>query len=140
MVFQSFLVRRSFDDTKGAIWIQKSKKERQHNGQKKKDKMTNIDLQNITHKTKDRVIRTPSKVSWAHNYMSTFLFRLSPLSLYWPSSKISECITTRQYKSTMEWLPRSIFYIISYVIIMFYHRQQDPSFGGESLILIFNCI
>jgi hypothetical protein len=54
-------VRRQFDDTKGAIRIHKSKKERQHNGQKKKDKRTNIDLQNITHKTKDRVIRTPAK-------------------------------------------------------------------------------
>jgi hypothetical protein len=56
-----FLVRTQFDDTKGAIRIHKSKKERQHNGQKKKDKRTNIDLQNITHKTKDRVIRTPAK-------------------------------------------------------------------------------
>ena len=27
----------------------------------KKDKRTNNDLQNITHKTKDRVTRTPSK-------------------------------------------------------------------------------
>jgi hypothetical protein len=32
----------------------KSKKERQHNGQKKKEKRTNNDLQNITQKTKDR--------------------------------------------------------------------------------------
>jgi hypothetical protein len=30
----------------------------QQNGQKKKDKKTNNDLQNITHKTKDRVTRT----------------------------------------------------------------------------------
>jgi ribosomal protein RSM22 (predicted rRNA methylase) len=44
-----------------ALRIHKSKKERQHNGQKKRDKRTNIDLQNITHKTKDRVIRTPAK-------------------------------------------------------------------------------
>ena len=28
-------------------------KDRQHNGQKKKEKTTNKDLQNITHKTKD---------------------------------------------------------------------------------------
>jgi hypothetical protein len=32
-----------------------------HNGQKKKDKRTNNDLQNITHKTKDRVSGTPLK-------------------------------------------------------------------------------
>jgi hypothetical protein len=36
-------------------------KYRQHNGHKKKDKRTNNDLQNITHKTKDRVARTPLK-------------------------------------------------------------------------------
>jgi hypothetical protein len=33
----------------------------QHNGQKKKYKRTNNDLQSITHKTKDRVTRTPLK-------------------------------------------------------------------------------
>ena len=50
-----------FEDTKGVIRIRKSKKGRQHNGQKKKDKRTNNDLQNIAHKTKDRVTRTPLK-------------------------------------------------------------------------------
>jgi len=34
-------------------------KNRQHNDKKKKDKRTNNDLQNITHKTKDRVTRIP---------------------------------------------------------------------------------
>jgi len=34
-----------FEDTKGLIRIRKSKKDRQHNGQKKKDKRTNNDLQ-----------------------------------------------------------------------------------------------
>ena len=41
-----------FVDTKGVIKIHKSKKDRQHNGQKKKDKRTNNDQQNITHKIK----------------------------------------------------------------------------------------
>ena len=36
-------------------------KNRQHNGQKKKYKRTNNDVQNITHKTKDRVTRIPLK-------------------------------------------------------------------------------
>jgi hypothetical protein len=36
-----------FEDTKGAIIIHISKKNRQHNGQKKKDKRTNNNLQNI---------------------------------------------------------------------------------------------
>ena len=34
-------------------------KDRQHNGQKKKDKKTNNDLIYITHTTKDRVTRRP---------------------------------------------------------------------------------
>jgi len=37
-----------FEDTKGVIRIRKLKN-RQHNGQKKKDKRTNNYLQNITH-------------------------------------------------------------------------------------------
>jgi uncharacterized protein (DUF2141 family) len=49
-----------FEDTKGVIRIRISKKNRQHNGQKKKHKRTNNDLQNI-HKTKDRVTRTRLK-------------------------------------------------------------------------------
>ena len=40
-------MREEFDDTKGVIRIRKSKKDRQHNGQEKKDKRTNNDLQNI---------------------------------------------------------------------------------------------
>jgi hypothetical protein len=35
------------EDTKGVIRIRKSQKNRQHNGQKKKDKRTNNDLQDI---------------------------------------------------------------------------------------------
>jgi hypothetical protein len=51
------LASEEFEDTKGIN--RKSKKDRQHNGQKKKDKGTNSDLQTITHKTKDRITRTP---------------------------------------------------------------------------------
>ena len=47
-----------FEDTKVVIRICKLKKDRQHNGQKKKDKRTNNDLQNITNKT-----RTPLKTA-----------------------------------------------------------------------------
>jgi hypothetical protein len=39
----------------------KRQKDRQHSGQKKNGKRTNNDIQNITHKTKDRVTRTPLK-------------------------------------------------------------------------------
>jgi len=41
-----------FEDTKGAIRIRISKKNRQHNGQKKMYKMTNNDLQHIHIKLK----------------------------------------------------------------------------------------
>jgi hypothetical protein len=41
-----------FEDTKGIIRVRKSKKDRQHHGQKKKDKSTNNDLQDIHIKLK----------------------------------------------------------------------------------------
>ena len=54
------IVFDEFEDTKVAIRICISKKNRQHNGQKKKYKRTNNDQQNILAcKTKDRVTRTP---------------------------------------------------------------------------------
>ena len=40
-------MQEEFDDTKGVIRIRLSKKKRQHNGQKKKYKGTNNDLQNM---------------------------------------------------------------------------------------------
>jgi hypothetical protein len=45
------MITEEFEDTKGVIIIRKSK-DRQHNGQKRKNKSTNNDLQNITHKNK----------------------------------------------------------------------------------------
>ena len=44
--------KEEFEDTKGAIRIHISKKNRQHNGQKKKYKRTNNDQQNIHIKLK----------------------------------------------------------------------------------------
>ena len=44
--------QEEFEDTKGVIRIRISKKNRQHNGQKKKYKGTNNDLQNIHTKLK----------------------------------------------------------------------------------------
>ena len=54
-----------FEDTKGAIRIHISKKNRQHNGQKNKYKRTNNDLQD---KTKDRVTQTPLKTAGELRY------------------------------------------------------------------------
>jgi len=45
-----------------SIKSRQSKKDKQHNGQKKKDKRTNNDLQNTTQKTKDRPTQTPLKL------------------------------------------------------------------------------
>ena len=47
-----------FEDTMGVITIRKSKN-RQHNGQRKKDKRTNNDLQNTTQKTNGRATPAP---------------------------------------------------------------------------------
>ena len=49
-------MKEKFEDTKGEIRTRKLKDI--HNGQKKKDRRTNNDLQNITQKTKDRVTQT----------------------------------------------------------------------------------
>ena len=50
--------KEEFEDTKGTIRIHISKKNRQHNGQKKKDKQRST---KHTYKTKDRVTQTPLK-------------------------------------------------------------------------------
>ena len=57
MVIKRYVLRRV---TKEVI-ITRISKNRQHNGQKKKNKRTNNDLQNITHKTKDRITQTSVK-------------------------------------------------------------------------------
>jgi hypothetical protein len=46
------VTEKEFEDTKGVIRIRKSKKDRQDNGQNKKDKRTKNDLQNIHIKLK----------------------------------------------------------------------------------------
>ena len=52
--------KKSLKISKGVIRICKST-DRQHNGQMKKDKITNNDLQNTTQKTRDRAKRIPQK-------------------------------------------------------------------------------
>ena len=46
-------LQEEYEDTIGVILIRKSKKVRKYNGQKKKDKRKNNDLQNTTQKTKE---------------------------------------------------------------------------------------
>ena len=57
----SYSQQGGFETAKEVSIIYKSKKDRQDNGQQKKDKRTNNDLQNTAQKTKDRVTRTPLK-------------------------------------------------------------------------------
>jgi hypothetical protein len=56
--FCQSVLKEKFEDTKWVIRRRKTKKDRQHNGQKKKIKRTNNNLQYITQKTKDRATRT----------------------------------------------------------------------------------
>ena len=56
--------KEEFEDTKGVIWVRKSEN-RQHNGQKTKNKRTNNDLQNI-HIKQDRATRIPLK-TWVNS-------------------------------------------------------------------------
>ena len=51
-------IQEEFEDTKGVIRIRKSKKNRQHNDQTKKDKQRST---KYIHTTKDRVTRTSLK-------------------------------------------------------------------------------
>jgi hypothetical protein len=52
----------SFEDTKGVIRIRKSKKNWQHNGQKKKVQKDKQRSTKHTYRTKDRVTPTPLKI------------------------------------------------------------------------------
>jgi hypothetical protein len=52
LIMVTVLKQEEFEDTKGAIIIRISKKNRQHSGQKKKYKRTNNDQQNIHIKLK----------------------------------------------------------------------------------------
>jgi hypothetical protein len=52
----------SEERVEGVSRIRKSKKDRQYNGQIKKDKQKNNYLQNITQKTKDGARRTPLQI------------------------------------------------------------------------------
>ena len=52
MLISDWSVQEELEETKGVIRIRISKKNRQHNGQKKKYKRTNNDLQNIHIKLK----------------------------------------------------------------------------------------
>ena len=74
---KSTKVQEEFEDTKGVIRIRISKKYRQHNDQKVKDKTTNNDLQNI----KQKHTFVPPRVTivdwkWTRTHLSFFQSQL----------------------------------------------------------------
>jgi len=56
-------------------------KDRQHNEQKDKDKRTNNNLQNTTHKTTDRAQRTPLKPGESKVHLKCMQFLLHTASV-----------------------------------------------------------
>ena len=84
------MAKRRVWDTKGVVRIRKSKKYRQPNGQKKWYKRTNNDLQNTTHKTNDRVMRTQLKPrvnsyapEWFTRNVSSMTHSVQTNKTYW---------------------------------------------------------
>ena len=59
--YLAILSKEEFEDTKGVIRNRISKKNKQHNGQKKKTQKDKQRSTKHTYKTKDRVTRTPLK-------------------------------------------------------------------------------
>jgi hypothetical protein len=102
--------RRVWRYQRELIRIRKSKKNRQHNDQKKKGKRTNNDLQNTIHKTKDRVTRTPLKTEgWG------FTPVLRKCSSSWPTSGTDHVYPQLTMKLTMALYIKSlIFFLLLY--------------------------
>ena len=95
IVDSQIILKEESEDTKGVIRICTSKKNRQHNGQKKKDKRTNNDLQH-THKTKDRVTRRVN--FWEQEHQRASAIEISNLCLYHVDEKYG--ISLLQIKSS----------------------------------------
>ena len=72
-------LKEKYEDTKGIIRNRKSKKDRQHSGQKNKNNRTNNNLKNLTRKTKDRAHKPQFKVSLYNTtykpYVSVKIFK-----------------------------------------------------------------
>jgi hypothetical protein len=123
-------MQEEFEDTKGAIKICISKKNRQHNGQKKKYERTNNDLQN-TKKTTDRVTRTPlktggelrcfGKVSSSCSTSGTCRINL-----------VTNPVISHEWEKDREVFSTSGTYPWSFVIQIFHSGQ--PSHGGDRKI------
>ena len=81
--------KKEFEDTKGVIRIHKSK-DRQHNGQKKKDKKRST---KHTHKTKNWVTRTTIKTEGELRFSGRSCFNTTDIFLQFLSVNICNCET-----------------------------------------------
>jgi hypothetical protein len=79
----AFLSWEEFEDTKGVIRTRISKKNRQHNGQKKKYKKDKQWSTKHTYKTKDRVTRTPLQIDpdWGYFEWTEQIISINPYKL-----------------------------------------------------------
>ena len=119
--------KEKFEHTQAIIIIRKSK-DRQHNGQKKKDKRTNSDLINITHKTKDWVTRTSLKTGcelrcpkWVNSSCAT--------SDICRVTIVTSPLIGHEWGKNREVLTRGGTYSWSIVTHIFHNGQ--PSHGGD---------
>ena len=124
---QQGLEEEEFEDTKGVIRIRISKKNRQHNGQKKKVQKNKQRSTKHTHKTKDRVTRTPLKSERVSSFCSASgICRVNlatkPMISHERGKDREVCTTSGTYP----W---------SFVTHIFPNGQ--PSHGGEPAIYIF---
>jgi hypothetical protein len=106
------------------------RKNRQHNGQKKKYKRTNNDLQNIqcTYKTKDRVTRTPQKNGGELKCPGRVSSSCSTSGTR-RANLVTNPVISREWGKDREMYTTSGTYSWSFVTQIFHNGQ--PSHGGE---------
>ena len=117
-----------FEDIKGVIRIRKSKKYRQHNGQKKKDNRTNNDLQNITHNTKDQVTRTPLNTGCEHMWFGLITSSCSTSGTR-RVTLVTNPVISHEWRKSREVFTTSGTYPWSFVTQIFHSGQ--PNYGGD---------
>ena len=118
-------IEKKFEYTEGVIRGRKSK-DRLCNGQQKKYKRTNHDLQNTTQKTKDRVIRTPPKTvgeprCCTKNSAFTVKLILTTSTKYKKSYVMSELLF---YLLSLNWLVFHFLVHLPLYIFIQYKMQQ----------------
>ena len=102
MVGNYRLAQEEFEDTKGVIRIRISKKNTQHNDQKKKDKRTNNDIQNIHTKPKLMLIRSYHKLCFLHDRILNWLYPNTKHTLTHAFFRVEQVL--RSYPGVSSWM------------------------------------